>query len=81
MKLEDLALLLETARNLNEPGEVNGEYVRGQANLICDVSGVPFAGDVISDMVTRYISHEQYSLAAVLAKIALGRVPDCEPPF
>lgn len=31
---------LETARALTEPGEINNEYVRGQAELICDLFGL-----------------------------------------
>jgi hypothetical protein len=44
MKLSEVAALtnaLEIARNLTEPGEINSEYVRGQAELICDLFGIP----------------------------------------
>jgi hypothetical protein len=32
---------LTVARELTEPGEPNGEYIRGQAELICDLFGLP----------------------------------------
>lgn len=47
---------LEAARALNEPGEINAEYVRGQANLICDMFGLLPAGEW-HDLVTRVITH------------------------
>jgi hypothetical protein len=57
MKLSDAARLadaLEIARDLTEPGEPNNEYVRGQAELICDLFGLPmdFRADVIK-VITR----------------------------
>jgi hypothetical protein len=48
-----LAQLLNTARDLTEPGAVNSEYVRGQMNLICDVAGLPSDdyGDLIGGAI------------------------------
>lgn len=69
-----LAQLLETARELNEPGEENTEYVRGQVNLICDVSGVPYAMDTVGDVIQRYITHVDDRLSGVL--IALERATE-----
>lgn len=40
MNLIHLRPLLEAARGLSEPGESNPEYIRGQAELICDVVGL-----------------------------------------
>lgn len=35
-----LEALIKTAMDLNEPGELNEEYARGQANLIIDACGL-----------------------------------------
>jgi hypothetical protein len=51
-----LALLLQAARDLNEAGEYNEEYVRGQANLIQDVTGL-LPGDEFDDIVIAVIMH------------------------
>jgi hypothetical protein len=35
-----LRMMIDAARLLTEEGEINVEYVRGQAELICDVLGL-----------------------------------------
>lgn len=40
MRLTQLRPLLTLARDLTEPSEPNEEYIRGQANLICDYAGI-----------------------------------------
>lgn len=40
MNLIHLRPLLKAARALNEPSESNREYIRGQAELICDAVGI-----------------------------------------
>ena len=47
--------LVDAARSLNEPGEVNSEYARGQAELICDAAGLDTD---YKDLVTEVITHE-----------------------
>lgn len=57
MTLSEVAALtnaLEIARALNEPGEVNAEYARGQANLIADLHGLP--QDYTEDLI-KVITH------------------------
>lgn len=49
--------VLETARELNEPGEVNAEYVRGQANLISDLFGLAPNGLETGDLLIAAITH------------------------
>jgi hypothetical protein len=39
-RITQLRPLLETAQELTEPTESNPEYIRGQANLICDFTGI-----------------------------------------
>jgi hypothetical protein len=56
MDVNTLITLTDTARDLTEPGEPNGEYIRGQANLIADVSGVQFFTDNYGDALTHYIA-------------------------
>lgn len=74
MTISDLAKLLETARDLNDPvTDSDDEYVRGQVNLICDMSGVAFAADLIGPAVTGYITHRSDSLADVLSVIERNR--------
>jgi hypothetical protein len=46
---------LQTARDLTEPGEPNDEYIRGQAELICDLSGL---GTDYKEDVIKVISHQ-----------------------
>jgi hypothetical protein len=48
---------LDLARDLNEPGEVNEEYARGQVNLIVDMAGLPFGMDNYGGAFTAYITH------------------------
>ena len=59
-----LRIALEDARNLTVPGEVNQEYVRGQAELICDMFGIP--SDPGKDIITAVISHEATSAAQLI---------------
>lgn len=50
-----LTEMLTVARDLNEPGEVNAEYVRGQVNLITDVfglAGIDWMYDDLTNAVT-----------------------------
>lgn len=61
--------LAQTARWLNEPGEINNEYVRGQVNLLADVAGIPDAVDLIGDVLTRYITHQTDDLAMELLDV------------
>ena len=51
-----LAGLLTVARELNEPGEVNEEYVRGQAELIMDACGL-LPHEAYRNDVTMVITH------------------------
>jgi len=51
-----LQLLVQNARSLSEPGEPNAEYVRGQVNLIMDVTGLG-GYDEIYDILTSVITH------------------------
>jgi hypothetical protein len=48
---------LQAARDLTEPGEPNNEYIRGQADLICDLFGLFGEADSKED-VTKVISHQ-----------------------
>lgn len=44
---------MRVARELTEPGEPNGEYIRGQAELICDLFGLPmdeYRDEVIAEI-------------------------------
>lgn len=45
-----LMTLLDTARDLSEPGEENKEYVRGQVNLITDLIEEECAGELFGDL-------------------------------
>lgn len=66
----DRALLrraLEKARCLTEPGEVNEEYVRGQANLIADLLRLPGTCDSYHRLLMQAISHEITVSEAVTA--------------
>lgn len=67
--IQGIIRLADAARWLHDPsGGADPEYTRGQANLICDVSGVPEAGDLISEAVERYITWQSQSgdLAAAI---------------
>lgn len=55
---------LRDARNLTIPGEVNQEYVRGQAELICDMFSIP--SDPGKGIITAVISHEATSAAQLI---------------
>lgn len=50
-----LAQAVQAARNLNEPGEENSEYVRGQANLIADLYG-PLDAETMTGLLTEVIT-------------------------
>jgi hypothetical protein len=54
--IESLVTLTDTARDLTEPGEAHAEYIRGQANLISDVSGIQLFADKYHDALTSYIA-------------------------
>lgn len=41
---------IRAARDLNEPGELNAEYARGQAELICDLYGLADKEAVIEEI-------------------------------
>jgi hypothetical protein len=52
----NLYIMLEAARALTEPSEVNAEYVRGQVNLITDTSGLGL-GEEHYGVLTNIITH------------------------
>ncbi len=56
MSFASLRYALIVARSLNEPGEPNEEYVRGQVTLIMDLFGIRTAGDSSYDTVTEVIT-------------------------
>jgi hypothetical protein len=69
-----IAHLLELARDLNTPGEVNAEYVSGQVGLICEASGLALAGDLIGDRVRAYITHQPSAyLVTILTVVEQAR--------
>lgn len=51
-----LNALVTAAMELNEPGELNQEYARGQANLIVDACGL--VQDLHYDLVFAVITHQ-----------------------
>lgn len=51
-----LLALIETARDLHEPGEPAGEYSRGQAELIIDAMGLD--QDSYKELMIKVITHE-----------------------
>lgn len=51
-----LEAMIKTAMALNEPGELNDEYARGQAELIVDVCGLVM--DQHRDLVLKVITHQ-----------------------
>ena len=52
-----LRVLLTAGRDLHEAGETNGEYTRGQANLIQDACGL-LPSDAYYEVVTKVLTHE-----------------------
>jgi hypothetical protein len=64
MRFNDILRLTETARSLTAlvPPGAGKEYIRGQVELICAVSGIPFALDVIGNALTKYIARESDKL-------------------
>ncbi len=56
MSFASLRYALIVARSLNESGEPNEEYVRGQVTLIMDLFGIRTAGDSSYDTVTEVIT-------------------------
>lgn len=58
IRFDELIRLIETARNLSEPDDPNGEYIRGQVNLITDFAGLPGDTDNYYDILFAVISHE-----------------------
>jgi hypothetical protein len=56
-----LGALIATARDLNEPGEPNNEYARGQAELIVDACGLEMDGarEHVQDCITHKITRDE----------------------
>ena len=52
-QLDLLQKMITAARDLNEPGEINQEYVRGQGNLIFDT--IMWPGPIESDHAYEWI--------------------------
>jgi hypothetical protein len=73
-KTVTLREMLTTARDLTEPGEVNEEYVRGQAGLICDTFGL-LGSDEYSQVVILAITHEVTVAEAVTAIMDVEHIP------
>jgi hypothetical protein len=51
-----LDALINVAMALNEPGEMNREYARGQAELIVDACGLSMSGH--AELVLMVITHQ-----------------------
>lgn len=53
---QHLEMMLDAARALTEPTQANAEYIRGQAELISDTSGLGL-GEEHYGLLTNIISH------------------------
>ena len=60
-----LEALIKTAKDLNEPGELNAEYARGQSNLIVDAAGLiqDEAGELVIKVITHQIRERDFYAA------------------
>ena len=70
MPLAELTRLASLARELHDPSskeyDDNPEYTRGQVNLICDASGIPYAMDRIGGAVEAYITYRADDFAGAV---------------
>lgn len=55
--IDGLDEAIDIARRLNEPGEINAEYARGQAELIVDLFGLDMDPD--RDTIYKLITHQE----------------------